>query len=428
MMSVSVKKATGKTNINHNNRKFKEWEKEKNSHIDYERSKENKYLVQKDIRDVYKEEFGDALEKYNNKQTRNDRKIKDYYKHIEASKKTATQQEMIIQVGDREDFSKRKNRELANEVLEDWFSDFKKNNPNLKIYNAAIHNDEASPHLHVNFVPVAEGYKRGLERQVSFDRSIKQQDHTLDQTRPFDDWREKEVESLETKLKERSIERKFVGTNEYKDVNDYKQQQDKLRDINKQIEQKQQVLERLSKSVPEKEEIPYLKREKNWFVETENYVLTPEQFNQVSERVHESDALTQDYHRMQTGELKDGYLKARDRVADLQEENKSLEKRNDKLTKEKLKLDMDKSILQDKVGVLKSEIHQIYHSTRKFLQENTKDRESFKSVFGELFKKIRDNMPKKSKNVDNAIEKSEFEKAHDKENQPSRKQEMEMER
>src|SRR5699024_871666 len=79
-MSVSVKKATGKTNINHNNRKFKEWEKEKNSHIDYERSKENKYLVQKDIRDVYKEEFGDALEKYNNKQTRNDRKIKDNIK------------------------------------------------------------------------------------------------------------------------------------------------------------------------------------------------------------------------------------------------------------------------------------------------------------------------------------------------------------
>src|SRR5699024_12696184 len=72
-ISVSVKKATGKTNINHNNRKFKEWEKEKNSHIDYERSKENKYLVQKDIRDVYKEEFGDALEKYNKKKKRNDR-------------------------------------------------------------------------------------------------------------------------------------------------------------------------------------------------------------------------------------------------------------------------------------------------------------------------------------------------------------------
>src|SRR5699024_9169567 len=140
----------------------------------------------------------------------------------------------------------------------------------------------------VNFVPFAEGYKRGLERHVSFDSSIKQQEYTLDQTRPVDDCREKEVQSLETELKERNIELKSESINEYKDVNEYKQQQDKLRDINKQIEQKQQVLERLSKSVPEKEEIPYLKREKNWFVETENYVLTPEQFNQLSERVHES--------------------------------------------------------------------------------------------------------------------------------------------
>src|SRR5699024_9181913 len=112
-MSAAVSRATGKTNITHNHRKSKEWEKEQNSHIDHEGYKENKFLVQKEIRDVYKEEFGDALEKYNNKQTRNDRKIKDYYKHIEASKKTATQQEMIIQVGDRDDFSKRKNRELA---------------------------------------------------------------------------------------------------------------------------------------------------------------------------------------------------------------------------------------------------------------------------------------------------------------------------
>ncbi len=70
-----------------------------------------------------------------------------------------------------------------------------------------IHNDEASPHMHLNFVPVASGYKRGLEKQVSFDRAITQQDPTLDKTRPFDDWREKEVQLLEEMLKERGIER-----------------------------------------------------------------------------------------------------------------------------------------------------------------------------------------------------------------------------
>ena len=100
---------------------------------------------------------------------------------------------------------------------------FEKRNPNLKIYNAVIHNDEASPHMHLNFVPVASGYKRGLEKQVSFDRAITQQDPKLDKTRPFDDWREKEVKILEEMLKERGIERKLVGSNNYKDVNEYKE-------------------------------------------------------------------------------------------------------------------------------------------------------------------------------------------------------------
>src|SRR5690625_2899163 len=97
-MSVSLKKSTTKTNIDHNNRTMSDKEKERNSHVDYERSDENKYLIQEDIRDLYEREFGEALENYNAKQRRADRKIKSYYKHIEARKKTSTQQEMIIQI------------------------------------------------------------------------------------------------------------------------------------------------------------------------------------------------------------------------------------------------------------------------------------------------------------------------------------------
>ncbi|MGR6012329.1 plasmid recombination protein [Bacillus paranthracis] len=67
-----------------------EKEKEQNSHIDYSRSDENKYLVQKDLKELYREEFGEVLENYNAKQKRNDRKIDDYYKHIQSSKKTCT--------------------------------------------------------------------------------------------------------------------------------------------------------------------------------------------------------------------------------------------------------------------------------------------------------------------------------------------------
>src|SRR5699024_10623988 len=128
------------------------------------------------------------------------------------------------------------NWEFANEVLEDWFNNFEKRNPNLKVYNAVIHNDEASPHLHINFVPVASGYKRGLEKQVAFDRAIQQQDPSLDSNRPFDDWREKEVAVLEQLMNERGDDRKLVGKNEYKDVNEYKKKKDKLRELEIKIE------------------------------------------------------------------------------------------------------------------------------------------------------------------------------------------------
>src|SRR5699024_11237787 len=101
--------------------------------------------------------------------------------------------------------------------------------------NAVIHNDEASPHMHLNFVLIASGYKRGLEKQIKVERTIIKQDSTLNKTRTFEDWREKEVQLLEQKLLERGIERKIVGTNEYKDVNDYKEKKDLEREI-KQLE------------------------------------------------------------------------------------------------------------------------------------------------------------------------------------------------
>ncbi|KES50527.1 hypothetical protein HT44_15335 [Listeria monocytogenes] len=63
-MSVSLKKDTKKTNIKHNNRTMSEKEKERNSHINFSCSDENKYLVQKNLKELYQEEFGAALEKY----------------------------------------------------------------------------------------------------------------------------------------------------------------------------------------------------------------------------------------------------------------------------------------------------------------------------------------------------------------------------
>ncbi|EOP48699.1 hypothetical protein IIW_05348, partial [Bacillus cereus VD136] len=317
-MSVSLKKATNKTNIKHNNRKMSEKEKERNSHIDYSKSDDNKYLVQKDLKELYQEEFGEVLENYNAKQKRNDRKIDDYYKHIQSSKKTALQQEMIIQVGDLNDFISNADYERANEILLEWFNDFEKRNQNLKIYNAVIHNDEASPHMHLNFVPVASGYKRGLEKQVSFDRAITQQDPTLDKTRPFDDWREKEVKILEKMLKERGIERKLVGSNNYKDVNEYKEKKDLEKEIlsleNQLFEKKNELLE-MSERLPGEIKIKaerekkievinkgFLKKEK---VEkpTGNWIVGTKELKRMQGMINAGYSVKKDYDRLQRTDL-----------------------------------------------------------------------------------------------------------------------------
>ncbi|WP_108308467.1 plasmid recombination protein, partial [Metalysinibacillus jejuensis] len=319
-MSVSLKKDTKKTNIKHNNRKMSEKDKERNSHINESRSHKNVYLVQKDLKELYQDEFGAALEKYNAKQKRNDRKIDNYYEHIQSGKKTSLQQEMIIQVGDLNDFRTDSDYEKANEILLEWFEEFEERNPNLKVYNAVIHNDEASPHMHLNFVPVASGYKRGLEKQVSFDRAITQQDLTLDKTRPFDDWREKEVQFLENKLLDRGIERKLVGTNPYKDVNEYKEKQDLLQEIKyleKKIDKKKKEFLTISENVPDKNVVLKPKRKeietevipkvfgKPEIIkkETENSVFTPKQIGQLETIVTAAVAIKKDYQRLQSTDL-----------------------------------------------------------------------------------------------------------------------------
>ena len=359
-----------------------EKEKERNSHIDYSKSDDNKYLVQKDLKELYQEEFGEVLENYNAKQKRNDRKIDDYYKHIQFGKKTALQQEMIIQVGDLNNFISNADYEKANEILLEWFKDFEKRNPNLKVYNAVIHNDEASPHMHLNFVPVASGYKRGLEKQVSFDRAITQQDPTLDKTRPFDDWREKEVKILEKMLKKRGIERKLVGSNNYKDVNEYKEKKDLEKEIlsleNQLFEKKNELLEmneRLPGEIKIKAEREkkievinkgFLKKEKvekptgNWIVETK-------ELKRVQGIINAGYSVKKDYDRLQrmdlvkenkelcdkVDSLAEGYVKAINENTDLENENRELRK--------------EISSLKAHIRDLKENVKVLYHNTKKLL-------------------------------------------------------------
>lgn len=402
-MSVSLKKATNKTNIKHNNRTMSDKDKERNSHIDESRSHENVYLVQKDLKELYQEEFGEALENYNAKQKRNDRKIDDYFKHIQSSKKTALQQEMIVQVGDLYDFPMRKDYEKGNEILLEWFEDFEKRNPNLKVYNAVIHNDEATPHMHLNFVPVASGYKRGLEKQVSFDRAIIQQDPALDKTRPFDDWREKEVQLLEEKLLDRGIERKLVGTNSYKDVNEYKEKQDLLNEIavlEGKVDEKKNEFLAISKNVPDKNLVlkPKRKEIKTEVVpkmfgkpeihqkETGNYVFTPKQMEQLETIVTAAVAVKKDYERLQSMKPVIENEKLREEVYQKTNENYKLKNENKELRSENRDL-------KDLIGDLRHEVGLLYQSAKDFVKERTEGVRAFKNVFKDLVDKVKERNP-----------------------------------
>ena len=256
--SISFKKETKKTSISHNNRTLDdEQQKSKyHKHINFEKSNENVYLVQTPIKEKYDELFGEAVEKFNAKQKRADRKIDDYYAKVRKDKKLEPQREFIIQVGDIDDYRLTKddgsptgltkeqierNKQIANDILKSYFKDFQERNPNLPIYNAVIHNDEASPHMHLNVIPVASGYKRGMEKQCSFNKVLKQQGIAFDKENNralWNNFRNQEVESIERLMNEHGWERKEVGTNNIKDIHEYKaiKQNERLELLANQLE------------------------------------------------------------------------------------------------------------------------------------------------------------------------------------------------
>lgn len=152
----------------HNERRYKSsrsYDKE-NIKVMYSRTDENLY---KDVQQVYHDEFDEPLKEFNQKQNREDRKIKDYLKHVSDSKSNDVAAEIIIQIGDQ-DFWKDRSMEFKKSMIpcfQEQLDRLKELCPDFKIANAVVHLDEKSPHMHVVGVPVAEGYKRGLSKRCS---------------------------------------------------------------------------------------------------------------------------------------------------------------------------------------------------------------------------------------------------------------------
>ena len=125
------------------------------------------------IRDVYHELFDEALAHYNEKQTRSDRRIDDYYEKIRSGKQEKPFHEIILQIGDRETMgAETEEGRLAAKILDEYMQDFQRRNPTLRVFSAHLHMDEATPHLHIDFVPYTTGSKRGLDTRVSLKQAL----------------------------------------------------------------------------------------------------------------------------------------------------------------------------------------------------------------------------------------------------------------
>lgn len=222
-MKRTISAMVGQGSVNHNSRKFYA------KNTDPERSHLNVTYCQENIKTVYHELFDEALERYNAKQTRADRRIEDYYEKIRSGKQEKPFHEIILQVGNRDDMSADSEEgQLAAAVLDEYMKGFQERNPQLRVFSAHLHMDEATPHLHIDFVPFTTGSKRGLDTRVSLKQALAAQGFkggTRGDTE-WSQWVRSEKERLSLVMERHGIEWEDKGTHDkHLSVLDYKKEQ-----------------------------------------------------------------------------------------------------------------------------------------------------------------------------------------------------------
>ena len=148
-----------KGSLSHNRRDFIA------ENVDSSRTPLNIEYHNEDIRAVYHELFDDALARYNEKQTRRDRVIDDYYEKIRTGKQEKLFEELIIQIGNKDDMNaSSENGQLARQMLDEYMQSFQQRNPTLRVFSAHLHMDEATPHLHIDFIPFIHNRQQARTR------------------------------------------------------------------------------------------------------------------------------------------------------------------------------------------------------------------------------------------------------------------------
>ncbi len=221
LSSISIE--LGKGVLDHNNRKFIA------ENVDRERTKNNVEFKNIPLEDAYHTLFDDALKRYNDRQKRADRKIDNYLEHIQKSKQEKPFYEIIVQVGNRDDMGiGSHNESIAKAILEDYMRYFEARNPNLFVFNAHLHMDEATPHLHIDFIPFTTESKRGLDTRVSMKQALERQGFSGSGRSDTEAmaWLQSEKETLAGIMERHDVEWEHQGNQrEHLSVLEYKKEQ-----------------------------------------------------------------------------------------------------------------------------------------------------------------------------------------------------------
>ena len=326
-MKRTISFMTGKGSVNHNSRKFHA------KNTDPERSCLNVEYCNENVKDVYHELFDEALARYNEKQTRSDRRIDDYYEKIRSGKQEKPFHEIILQIGDKDNMgAKTENGQLAAKVLDKYMQDFQRRNPTLRVFSAYLHMDEATPHLHIDFVPYTTGSKRGLETRVSLKQALSAlgfKGGTRRETE-LNQWVAYEKEQLATVMLEHGIEWEKKGTHEKH-----------LSVLNFEKKEREKEVAELEQSISDGKE-----RLSDIQIQQRKAEQETEQIRQEGEAI-----------RQEVSELSETSNLLKEQAATLAEDKEKLLSDNEKLEKQQKKLQQEiEKMLQSK-AVMERNIH-----------------------------------------------------------------------
>lgn len=326
-MKRTISFMTGKGSVNHNSRKFHA------KNTDSERSYLNVEYCNENLKDVYHELYDEALARYNEKQTRGNRRIDDYYEKIRSSKQEKPFHEIILQIRDKDNMgAKTENGQLAAKVLDKYMQDFQRRNPTLKVFSAYLHMDEATPHLHIDFVPYTTGSKRGLDTRVSLKQALSTlgfKGGTRRETE-LNQWVAYEKEQLAAVMLEHGIEWEQKGTHEkHLSVLDFEKK-----------ERAKEVAE-LEQSISDGKE-----RLSNIQIQQRKAEQKTEQIRQEGEAI-----------RQEVSELSETSNLLKEQAATLAEDKEKLLSDNEKLEKQQKKLQQEIEKMVQSKAIMEQNIH-----------------------------------------------------------------------